>query len=215
MVSPGIITRRQTGSQRAPMTPPIDPEALATAREDASLVARIAQGDRVAFAELYDRFNRPLFATALRILREPTDAEDVVHDIFLVIWEKASTFDPSRGSAFAWAVTLTRNKSIDRQRSRVRRADLLNQAPVEDLPVGANSVPSDSADSLWVQEKAAAVRSAIRRLPPEQQKALELAYFSGLTQQEISERLKEPLGTVKARIRRGLLKLRDVLAERI
>lgn len=181
-------------------------------REDAMLVARMAAGDREALARLYDRLAKPLFATATRILRDPREAEDVVHDIFLAMWEKAGSYDPSRGTPFAWAVTLTRNKAIDRHRTRNRRADLLAGAPLEDLPVGAAETAPDSAEQLDSGDRAVVVRRALATLPGEQQKALQLAFFSGLTQQEIAEQLQEPLGTIKARIRRGLLKLRDQLA---
>lgn len=181
-------------------------------REDAMLVARMAAGDRTALAQLYDRLARPLFATATRILRDPKEAEDVVHDVFIALWEKASSYDPSRGSPFAWAVTLTRNRSIDRQRSRTRRADLLAAAPLEDLPVGRADEAPDSAAKLDSSDRATAVRRALASLPGEQRSALDLAFFGGLTQQEIAQRLNEPLGTIKARIRRGLLKLRDQLA---
>lgn len=181
-------------------------------REDAMLVARMAAGDRTALASLYDRLSRPLFATASRILRDPKEAEDVVHDVFIALWEKADSYDPSRGSPFAWAVTLTRNRSIDRQRSRTRRADLLAQAPLEDLPVGRADEAPDSVARLDSSDRAVAVRRALAGLPGEQRSALDLAFFGGLTQQEIADRLKEPLGTIKARIRRGLLKLRDQLA---
>lgn len=181
-------------------------------REDAMLVARMAAGDRAALGALYDRFARPLLASAARILRDPKEAEDVVHDVFLAMWDKAGSYDPARGTAFAWAVTLTRNRAIDRMRMRVRRADLLSTAVVDDLPVGAGNEAPDSADRLDTTDRAAVVRRALGGLPVEQQKALQLAFFGGLTQQEIAERLQEPLGTIKARIRRGLLKLRDHLA---
>ena len=92
---------------------------------DANLLSRVTTGDRSAFSELYDRFSRPLYATALRILHDPSEAQDVVHDAFITLWEKAATFETTRGTAFSWAITLTRNRAIDRLRSRRRRAQLL------------------------------------------------------------------------------------------
>jgi RNA polymerase sigma-70 factor, ECF subfamily len=181
---------------------------------DSELVRRMARGDKSACAELYDRFSRPLYSIALRVLSDPTEAEDVVQDVFLALWENASTFDTGRGSAFGWAVTLTRNRSIDRLRMRRRRATLLNESFAGDLPGGAGGTDPDSAGDLVFKEQSGAVRAALATLPTEQLRALELAYFSGLTQQEIAARLSEPLGTIKARIRRGLLKLRDVLPRR-
>jgi RNA polymerase sigma-70 factor (ECF subfamily) len=180
---------------------------------DARLLQRTADGDRAAFGELYDRFSRPLYATALRILNDAKEAEDIVQDTFIALWEKAGEFAVSRGTAFGWAVTLTRNRAIDRVRMRRRRTELLDQAAPEDLGYGGGSGPN-SADQASLSEQSTAVRSAVAALPTEQQQALELAFFSGLTQQEIAARLNEPLGTIKARIRRGLLKLRANLSSR-
>lgn len=183
-------------------------------KHDGELVRRMARGDKAACAELYDRFSRPLYSVALRVLNDQAEAEDVVQDVFLALWEKAAGFDASRGSAFAWAITLTRNRAIDRLRTRRRRATLLNESFVEDIPGTSGGQDPDSADDLMFKEKSGAVRAALATLPPEQLRALEMAYFSGLTQQEISLRLSEPLGTVKARIRRGLLKLKETLTRR-
>lgn len=183
---------------------------------DARLIEQIAQGDRDAFAALYDRYSRPLFAAASQILRDPREAEDIVHDVFVTLWDKAGDFSPDRGTVFSWVITLTRNRAIDRVRSRKRRGELLSQSTPAELGYEEDGPrQNDAADTLWLHEKATAVRQAVARLPAEQRTALELAFFSGLTQQEISERLSQPLGTIKARIRRGLLKLRDALAHRL
>lgn len=182
---------------------------------DAALVRRMAEGDREAFSQLYDRYSRPLYATALRILNDPTEAEDIVHDVFVSLWTKAAEFDLNRGTAFSWAITLTRNRAIDRVRSRKRRLELLDQSAPSDLNYQTPGDRPDLGDELWYKEKAAAVRVAVGELSPDQRSALELAFFGGLTQQEIAAKLKEPLGTVKARIRRGLLKLRNRLAHRL
>jgi RNA polymerase sigma-70 factor, ECF subfamily len=188
------------------------PDRSAHNLEDARLMQRVARGDRSAFAQIHDRFSRPLFATALRILNDSAEAEDVLQEVFLSLWEKSADFNQQRGSAFSWAVTLTRNRSIDRIRMRQRRGVLLSQSVPEDLGYAG---PDDSADStadLESKETAAKVRTAVKGLPAEQQKALQLAFFSGMTQQEIATTLREPLGTIKARIRRGLLKLRENFA---
>lgn len=186
------------------------PDRTSQHAHDARLLQRMAEGNRAAFGELYDRFSRPLYATALRILNDAKEAEDIVQDTFISLWEKAGDFAVSRGTAFGWAVTLTRNRAIDRVRMRRRRTELLDQAAPEDLGYGGGSGP-DSADQASLSEQSTSVRSAVAALPAEQKQALELAFFSGLTQQEIAARLNEPLGTVKARIRRGLLKLRATL----
>jgi len=201
---------RMTPSASPPSPPPDERQ-----RVDAVLVQRIAVGDRQAFAELYDRFSGPLYGTALRVLRDPAEAQDVMHDAFVTLWEKAGTFETSRGSAFSWAVTLVRNRAIDRVRTRRRRAELLAESLPADLGYVEDSAESSAGDSASSSDEARAVRAAVAKLPVEQQRALELAFFGGLTQEEIAQKLSEPLGTIKARIRRGLLKLRDSLALRL
>jgi RNA polymerase sigma-70 factor, ECF subfamily len=192
---------------------PVDP---ALQEADAALIRQIAHGDKDAFAQLYDRYSRPLFATALRILNDATEAEDIIHDVFVSLWSKAGEFEADRGTAFGWAVTLTRNRAIDRLRTRKRRAELLDRSAPGDLGYNeGHHHESDSAGELWLKEKAAAVRGALAELSADQRSALELAFFGGLTQEEVAAKLKEPLGTVKARIRRGLLKLRETLAHRL
>jgi len=183
--------------------------------KNSALIRRMAGGDRDALAELYDSLSRPLYATAKYILNDASEAQDVVHDVFLALWKNARSFDSSRGAAFSWAVTLTRNRSIDRLRTRANRARLLGNSVLDDLGYGSASDPIGGDDRVDLGVRAVAVRSALSDLPKEQQRALELAFFSGLTQREIAEKLSEPIGTVKARIRRGLLKLRDALANRL
>lgn len=204
--------RRRRGSGMSPETstptPPSDERQLV----DTQLMQRIAQGDKQAFAQLYDRFSGPLHATALRIVRDAAEAQDIVHDAFITVWDKAVSFEPSRGSAFSWAVTLVRNRAIDRVRSRQRRAELLADSAPADLGYHDNPAGHDTATT---HDEAHAVRTAVATLPLEQRRALELAFFGGLTQEQVAQTLCEPLGTVKARIRRGLLKLRDSLAHRL
>jgi RNA polymerase sigma-70 factor (ECF subfamily) len=181
---------------------------------DARLVQRMAAGDRGALGDLYDRFSGPLLGAAVRILRDQAEAQDVVHDAFVAMWEKAATFDTARGNAFAWAVTLVRNRAIDRVRMRQRRSELLDEAAPGDLGYGDGATAATGGDSAALGDEARLVRAAVATLPLEQKRAVELAFFGGLTQEEIARQLAQPLGTVKARIRRGLLKLRDSLAVR-
>ena len=198
------------------MNPGADMQQLRDARdqEQARLVAAMAGGDKAAMAALYDQLSGPLYSLALQMLGTAAEAGDLTQDVFLQLWRTAASFTPTRGSVFSWAVTLTRNRAIDRLRMRKRRGELLAEAAPDLQPAPAGAV-GDSADALWLREKAGAVRVALASLSPEQKSAIELAFFSGLTQQEIAERLQEPLGTVKARIRRGLLKLRESLAARL
>jgi RNA polymerase sigma-70 factor (ECF subfamily) len=205
--SPADLYARMTGADDSE-------SAERRAIANAALIRRMAGGDRDALAELYDNLSRPLYSTARHILNDAAEAQDVVHDVFLSLWQNASSFDSGRGAAFSWAVTLTRNRSIDRLRARANRARLLGNSVPDDLGY-AESGEAAGGDLADLGDRAVAVRSAMAELPAEQQRALELAFFSGLTQKEIAEKLSEPIGTVKARIRRGLLKLRDALANRL
>jgi RNA polymerase sigma-70 factor (ECF subfamily) len=177
--------------------------------QDIELLRQIAGGDRAAFARFYDSHSVLMYSVACKILGDTNEAQDVVQDACMQIWEKASRFDPKLGRASSWAAILVRNKAIDRIRASQRRTHLAEEAGAEQAGNPAGDEPANEA--IYGREKASLVQSAITELPTEQRRAIELAYFSGLTQDEISKKLNEPLGTVKARIRRGLLKLRDQL----
>lgn len=179
---------------------------------DRQLIQRVAQGDQEAFSALYDRLSKPLFSLALEMLGDAAEAEDALQEICLQIWRRAATYDPTRSSVFSWAVMMTRSKSIDRLRSRGRRQRVVagSTDEFEDLPDAASEADT-AADTTAKHDDAGRVRSALRTLPGEQRQAIELAFFSDMTHAEIAERNGEPLGTVKARIRRGLLRLREGL----
>jgi RNA polymerase sigma-70 factor (ECF subfamily) len=185
-------------------------EAITTSQvRDVELLRRISQGDRAAFAEFYDLYSALFFSVAVKILHDQKEAEDVLQDVFLQIWEKAGAFDSRLGKPLGWSITFVRNKAIDRIRASQRRTRLAEESGV------AHAIAAEVTDSaneiFYGHDKAKFIPSAIVELPEEQRKAIELAYFSGLTQDEISKKLNTPLGTIKARIRRGLLKLRDQL----
>ncbi len=182
---------------------------LAPPDQDAELLQRIGQQDRVAFAEFYDRHATLMFSVASKILNDAGEAEDVLQETCVQLWEKAGNFDPKLGKASSWVATMIRNKSIDRIRASQRRGRLAEQAGAEFAI--ASEVRDTANEAIHGHDKAKLIQSAIAALSAEQRRAIELAYFSGLTQDEISKKLSEPLGTVKARIRRGLLKLRDQL----
>jgi RNA polymerase sigma-70 factor (ECF subfamily) len=148
-----------------------------------------------------------MYSVACKILNNSSEAEDVLQETFLQIWEKAGKFDPKLGKAASWAAILVRNRSVDRIRASQRRTRLAEEAG-EAGAIAEQSTDSVN-DALRGHEQARRIQSAIVELPGEQRQAIELAYFSGLTQDEISKKLNTPLGTIKARIRRGLLKLRD------
>lgn len=189
------------------------PEQQAAA-EHVRLAAAMARGDKAALARLYDLMGRPLYSLALRVTGDTAEAQDVVQDVFLQLWNKAADYQPTRGSYFSWAATLTRNRALDRVRMRKRRGEIIRDS-ANDIQPARDGDELDSGDLLWLREKAGAVRTALATLPDEQRAAIELAFFTGLTQLEIAERLREPLGTVKARIRRGLLRLRESLSGRL
>ena len=191
----------------------MDPDPEIELKAEIDLLQKIGQGDRRSFEALYDRFSGVLFSTAYRVLNNREAAEDVLQDVFIQIWEKAALYDPARGKPMTWAITLTRNKSIDRLRSTQRRNRLQNDLLHESETVEQFDDRS-SFDALSSLETGGMVRAAIQKLSKDQREAIELAFFSSLTQTEISERLGEPLGTVKARIRRGMMKLKDLLGPR-
>lgn len=181
---------------------------------EVELLRRIGEGDQISLAAFYDRYSAVLFSIAYRVLNDPTGAQDVLQDVFVQIWGKASTYDSARGKPLTWAVTMTRNKAIDRLRARQRRARLKDEVEQETRP-DDQAGDQPALDEVTSREQGELVREAVNRLPREQRTAIEMAYFSGLTQTEIAERLGAPLGTVKARIRRGMMKLREMLDRRL
>jgi RNA polymerase sigma-70 factor (ECF subfamily) len=176
---------------------------------DQDALARMARGEGDAVAELYDRHARPIYSLALRILGDATDAEDVVQEVFSQAWRQASRYSTSRGAVAAWLLTLARSRAIDRLRARRARPVGVSDDRVTDQLVDAGP-PVDA--QVLSSEQVARVRAALDELPLLQRAAIELAYFEGLTHAEIADRLEQPLGTVKTRIRLAMLKLRDVLA---
>ena len=192
----------------------MEPESASDLAHEIELLRKTAQGDKRSFEEFYERFCGVLFSTAYRVLNNQEAAEDVLQDVFIQIWEKAPLYDPTRGKPLTWALTLTRNKAIDRLRGLQRRARL--QDNIEKEASTFEQFDDRSAlDGLESVEQAAIVRAALQRLSSDQRQTLELAFFSGLTQTEIADRLKQPLGTIKARVRRGMIKLRDMLESRV
>jgi RNA polymerase sigma-70 factor (ECF subfamily) len=183
--------------------------SAADANDDELLITKVAQGDRTAFSTLYDRFSTPLYSLALKMLVNEAEAQDLLQEVFLSIWNKAGTFRAERGSAFSWVVAQLRNRAIDRIRSRRRRGELL-EAHAPDLEPTGSAVKS-SAEACDISERSREVRSAMGQLSEDQRLVLRLAYFEGLTQAEIAEKLEEPLGTIKARVHRGMARLRTLL----
>ena len=185
------------------------PAGAEARRADEAALARMAQGDHDGLAELYDRHARAIYSLALRILQDRAEAEDVVQDVFAQVWTQAARYDTSRGAVAAWMLMMARSRAIDRLRSRRARPD--NTADTRaTLNMPDAGVPQDL--QLLSAEEVARLRRALAELPLLQRVALELAYYEGLTHAEIAERLEEPLGTVKTRIRQAVIRLRESLA---
>lgn len=191
-----------------------------TARDDGleiDLLERTGRGDRASFQQLYERYSGVLFSTAYQVLNDSAEAEDVLQEVFVQIWDKAALYDRCRGKPLTWALTLTRNKAIDRLRSAQRRHRLKDEVERETaLFEHRGTAPGrDSVEPVYVSEQGTLVRDAVMQLSKEQRQAIELAFFGGLTQNEIASRLHEPLGTVKARIRRGMIRLKGIITPRL
>ncbi|HLM24723.1 MAG TPA: sigma-70 family RNA polymerase sigma factor [Pyrinomonadaceae bacterium] len=174
---------------------------------DVALLNAVAAADEVALAQLYDRYRAILFGLLMRILNNREEAEDVLQEVFLQVWRKAADFDESRGRPFTWLVTLARSRGIDRLRAlaaRDRVAEAGAREPSEEI--------SDAVTDAFKSEQRGLVSDALAKLPDEQKRPIMLAYFEGLTQSEIAKSLGAPLGTVKTRMRTGMIRLRELLA---
>ncbi len=178
---------------------------------EAELLSAVARRDERAFALLYEQYSSILLGLLLRILRSRPEAEDVLQEVFLQIWQQAAAFDPARGRPFTWLVTLARSRAIDRLRmldSRERAA----QRSAKEAPSGAGEARTD--DLAINTEHREIVESALSQLPEEQRRTLVLAYLDGMSQSEIAAHTGQPLGTVKTRTRSGLMKLNELLRGR-
>ncbi|MBX5478621.1 MAG: sigma-70 family RNA polymerase sigma factor [Pyrinomonas methylaliphatogenes] len=179
-------------------------------QSDAELVRAIAQGDERALAAFYDRYASILFGLLLRILNDRSEAEDVLQEVFLQVWQEAERFDGARGRPFTWLVTIARSRAIDRVRARNSRDRKEMQASRSSW-----SETDEITQQLSRTEEREIVRRALAEIPEEQRDVLLLAYFEGLSQSEIATRTGAPLGTIKTRMRAGLRRLREILREKI
>jgi RNA polymerase sigma-70 factor, ECF subfamily len=173
------------------------------------LIRRMAAGDRDAFARFYDRYAPLVFPLVLRIVRDRTDAADVIQETFWEAWRGAAAYDAARGTPEAWIVMRARTRAIDRIRALRRRGETF-VAPVDEAMASAPDPGGGDAATRAADRQL--VATALARLPEAQREVIELAYYSGLTQTEIAERLKQPLGTIKTRIRLALERLREAVA---
>lgn len=183
----------------------------AGAPEVATLLRRAARGDTEAFAQVYDATAGRVYGLALRVVRDPAQAEEVAQEAFCEIWRTASRFDPDKGSAIGWMLTLTHRAAVDRVRSAEassRRDTRYHQQNPAEVPSAAHDTTAESAEASW---EARRVRGALTELTEVQREAIELAYFGGYTHTEVASLLDLPVGTAKTRIRDGLIRLRDHL----
>ena len=171
-------------------------------------VSQVVQEDESALAQLYDASSPLVYGLALRILGDAGAAEEVTLDVYLQVWKQANRFDPVRGRVSTWLMTIARSRAIDRLRGRAQQ---LSQADTLEAVAEAQSENPDPQQSAALAQQQAQVRKALSTLSEEQRRAIELAFFNGLSQNEIALKLNEPLGTIKTRIRNGMLKLRELL----
>jgi len=199
-------------------TPPVADAPVLPVRPDQTqerlLLRRIANGDRVSFEELHSRFAGLVYATVYHVLRDHQDTEDISQEVFLSIWKKAKLYHESKGEPMTWVASLARNRAIDRIRAKDRRTRLRDAVQAEPDTVAPKEIP-DASHMTSTLERGGIVRSAVMQLTPEQRQVIEMAYFAGLSQSQIAEQIDAPLGTVKARMRRGLGKLRGLVEPKL
>jgi RNA polymerase sigma-70 factor (ECF subfamily) len=188
-----------------------DTQAQAPARNlahlsDEALLALCSRADENALGELYDRYGRVAYGLALRIVRDRALAEDAVQEAFLAVWRSAGAFLAEQGKPSTWILTLVHRRAVD----LVRREERRRAEPLEDTDHPTGEATDEEA---WLRAQRQVVQEALRKLPPEQREAIELAYYGGFTQSELAERLGLPLGTIKSRMFAGLKRLRELLAE--
>jgi RNA polymerase sigma-70 factor (ECF subfamily) len=179
------------------------------------LIKRIKAGDNKALEELYDLYKSLLFGMIISIVKKREEAEDVLQEVFMRIWEKAHTFDENRGNVYSWIVTLTRNKAIDRIRSKGYKTQKKATTSVDEPEFSLEGDKFDPLETTIFSDRAELVKKALEEIPEKQREIIKVAYYGGMTQSEISEHLDIPLGTVKTRTRQGLIKLKNILEDHI
>jgi RNA polymerase sigma factor (sigma-70 family) len=179
---------------------------------DEALLNAIAGGAVWAMDSLYQRYSRILYSLAYRMVADHQVAEDLLQDAFLAVWRRAITYSPQSGAARSWLISIMHHRTIDYLR-RVRRRSTIQAAPLEELELNESIAHPDAWDAAWQSVKSSHVRAALMQIPTEQRMVIELAYFQGWTHSEIAAGTQIPLGTIKARMRLGLLHLKQVLLQ--
>jgi RNA polymerase sigma-70 factor (ECF subfamily) len=189
-------------------------EVEVSVREDMDLLERIAHKDSRAFQDFYRKYSGLIFTAISNVLNDHHDSEDVMQEVLTQIWNKAHLYEARKGKPLTWVTTMARNRAIDRIRSKQRRSRLNNDFETESKTEQPEFEES-SSELFEVEERSRIVRQAVAKLTEDQREAIKLAYFAGLTQAEVAERLNEPLGTVKARIRRGVSRLEGLVKPKL
>jgi RNA polymerase sigma-70 factor (ECF subfamily) len=179
---------------------------------DEALLNAIAGGAVWAMESLYQRYSRILYSLAYRMVADHQVAEDLLQDAFLAVWRRATSYSPQTGAARSWLISILHHRTIDYLR-HVRRRSNIQEAPLEDLEFNESIAYPDAWDEAWQSVKSSHVRAALMKIPTEQRLVIELAYFQGWTHTEIADGTQIPLGTVKARMRLGLLHLKQILIQ--
>lgn len=182
---------------------------------DADLVRLAAEGEPCALEVLYDRYNRVVYSFALRILGDPRLAEELLQEVFFRVWRQGNAYQSAKGSFITWLLSITHNMAIDDIRKRKRRPQSADNADADLVLAGIADNKTDVENEVWLGTVRSSILAAMETLPPAQRDAIELAYFQGLTQREVADRLGEPLGTIKTRMRLGMQKLRDQLGDQL
>jgi len=188
-----------------------DPISDLASISDADLMRLVTHGDQGALEVLYERYSRAVYSFALRIVGDAQVAEEILQEVFIRIWQQGESYRSARGSLITWLLSITHNLSIDEMRRRKRRPQKAESDEPETILASLPDEGLGVEEEVWLASLRVSIQEALQQLPAAQREAIELAYFQGLTQREIADTLGEPLGTIKTRMRLGMLKLREQL----
>lgn len=203
-----LFDRPSHGTAPVPVIPAAPDPSV---EEDMILIRAIAQKDPASFQRFYRKYSGLLYSAVSNVLNDHHDTEDIMQEVLVQIWQKAHLYEPSKGKPLTWVTTMARNRAIDRIRSKQRRSRLNGDFEVENRVMRQSDFGDSGREVLEEKERNTLLQNAVTRLSPDQKEAIELTYFGGLTQAEVAERLNEPLGTIKARIRRGVNRLEGMV----
>ncbi len=181
--------------------------------EEREWMKQIQSGNKLYLSKLYNRYNRVLYGMIYNVLRRKEESEDLLQEVFVQAWEKADLYDPARGTVYSFLVTMARNKAIDVTRSKSFKNQLKEDHVINDFTLELQHDNPNPHEEIELNERAVSVRKALAKLKEDEREVLYISYFHGLSQSEIAEKIDIPLGTVKYRMRQGMIKLRDMLAE--